>query len=142
MYRVVRKHRPPWRSPCGSFREFTMPCRLRIAWLLVAAAFAVPVSAASADWIQVQNDTKRVIVVQSAIVVNGQAKRGRPVRLLPGESVKEFHQPPAIVLEVYDPANPLKAVLAAPLAVKRENQKFSVAPSGAGVTVAPVAEKK
>ena len=118
-----------------------MTRRLRIAWFLAATIFVGPISAAHADWIQVQNDTKRVIVVQSAIVVNGQVKRGRPVRLLPGESLKEFHQPPAVGLEVYDPANPLKAILAAPLAVKRENQKFSVAPNGAGLTVTPVEKK-
>jgi len=105
-------------------------------WLILAAwLIALPLPAADAAWIAVQNDTKRVIVVQSATVVNGQVKRGRPVRLLPGEVFKEFHQPPNIALEVYDPQAPNKAVLSAPLAIKVENQKFSVSQNGNVVTV-------
>jgi hypothetical protein len=107
-------------------------------WLFLAAMTLVgagPLSDANAAWITVQNDTKRVIVVQSAIVVNGQVKRGKPVRLLPGEVLKEFHMPPAMALEVYDPQNPNKAMLAAPLTIKNDNQKFSVSPNGAGVAV-------
>lgn len=117
-----------------------MTGRLRI-WLFLAAMLIVgagPSEAANAAWITIQNDTKGVIVVQSAIVVNGQVKRGKPVRLLPGEVLKEFHQPPAVALEVYDPQFPNKAMLATPLAVKNENQKFSVSPSGLGVTVTEV----
>lgn len=105
---------------------------------LAALAMLMSASAADAAWIAVQNDTKRVIVVQSAIVVNGQVKRGRPVRLLPGEVFKEFHQPPAVALEVYDPQVPNKAVLSTPLAIKNENQKFSVSPNANGVTVTEV----
>lgn len=104
---------------------------------LATLAMLVSATAADAAWIAVQNDTKRVIVVQSAIVVNGQVKRGRPVRLLPGEVFKEFHQPPAVALEVYDPQVPNQAVLA-PLAIKNENQKFSVSPNGNGVAVTEV----
>ncbi|MFO0805801.1 MAG: hypothetical protein U0791_22080 [Gemmataceae bacterium] len=107
----------------------------RFRTVLAALAMLMSASAADSAWIAVQNDTKRVIVVQSAIVVNGQVKRGRPVRLLPGEVFKEFHQPPTVALEVYDPQVPNKAVLCTPLAIKNENQKFSVSPNGNGVTV-------
>lgn len=114
--------------------------RIRVRWALVAMliAGAGPLPEAAAAWIMVQNDTKRVIVVQSAIVVNGQVKRGKPVRLLPGESLKEFHQTPGIALEVYDPQVPNKAVLSAPLTIRNENQKFSVSPNGNGVAVSEV----
>lgn len=108
---------------------------------LVAVAMLLSAAAAEAAWIVVQNDTKQVIVVQSAIVVNGQVKRGRPVRLLPGEVLKEFHQPPGVVLEVYDPQVPNKAVLSAPLAIRNENQLFSVTPNGNGVAVSEVKKK-
>jgi hypothetical protein len=104
----------------------------------VVLAMLLLASGADAAWIAVQNDTRRVIVVQSAIAVNGQVKRGRPVRLLPGEVFKEFHQPPAIALEVYDAQAPNKAVLAAPLTIRNDNQKFSVSTSGNGVTVTEV----
>lgn len=110
----------------------------RFRTVLLALAMLLPASAAEAAWIAVQNDTKRVIVVQSATVVNGQVKRGRPMRLLPGEVFKEFHQPPAIALEVYDAQAPNKVVLAAPLTIRNDNQKFSVSSSGNGVTVTEV----
>src|ERR1041385_8581452 len=116
---------------CGGIRVWG----LAIAATLLATAG--PLSAANAAWLTIQNDTRRVIVVQSAITMNGQVKRGKPIRLLPGEVMREFHQPPAIALEVYDPQNPNKAILTTPLVVKNENQKFSVAPTpnGAGVVV-------
>jgi len=113
---------------------------VRIGCLIIAAILAIgagPVPVANADWVVIQNDTKRVIVVQSAITVNGQVKRGKPVRLLPGEAVREFHQPQAVGLEVYDPQNPNTPILSAPLTIKKENQKFSVATSGTGVAVTP-----
>ena len=113
-----------------------MNLRVRIG-LLFAAMLGIGADA-SAAWITVQNDTKQVIVVQSAITVNGQVKRGKPVRLLPGEVLKEFFQPQGIALEVYDPQNPKKALLSAPLTIKNENQKFSVSPNGASVAVAEV----
>lgn len=117
-----------------------MTGRVRI-WLFLAAVLAAGAGSspeATAAWITVQNDTKRVIVVQSAIVVNGQVKRGKPVRLLPGEVFKEFHTPPTVALEVYDPQVPNKAMLVAPLTIKNENQKFSVAPNAAGLNVSEV----
>jgi hypothetical protein len=88
-----------------------------------------------AAWITVQNDTKCVIIVQCTETVNGQVKRGKPIRLLPGESVKECHQPPGVTLDVYNAQNPNKPVLSTPLVVKAENQKFSVAPAAGGVVV-------
>jgi hypothetical protein len=117
-----------------------MTPRLRI-WAILAAVLAAgagPLPRANAAWITVQNDTKGVIVVQSAIVVNGQVKRGKPVRLLPGESLKEFHKPPAVAVEVYDPRMPNKALVSAPLTIRNDNQKFSVSPNGNGVMVGEV----
>ena len=110
--------------------------------VLAATLFAAwgQASDARAAWVTIQNDTKGVIVVQSATTVNGQVRRGKPVRLLPGESVREFYAPPSIAMEVYDAQNPNKPLLTAPLTIKTENQAFSVAATPVGVVVAPVVE--
>lgn len=110
---------------------------MRIRGIVLAAVIltAGRLPAANAAWVTIQNDTRRVIVVQTAIVVNGQVKRGKPIRLLPGEMTREFHQPPAVSLEVYDPQNPNKAILTKPLGIKNDNQKFSIAPTPNGASV-------
>lgn len=109
--------------------------RVRALILAAAALAAGPLPAANAAWVTIQNDTRRVLVVQTAIVVNGQTKRSKPIRLLPGEVMRELHQSPTVGLEVYDPQNPNKAILTAPLAIKNENQKFSVGPTPNGASV-------
>ena len=109
--------------------------RIRLLFLAAALVAMGPVSAAQADWVTIKNDTKRTIVAQSAITVNGQVKRGKPVRLLPGEVLREFYTPPAVGIEVYDAQRPNKPILSTPLTIKNENQAFSVAPAAAGVVV-------
>ena len=113
--------------------------RIRSLFLSAIVVAVGPISVARADWVTIKNDTKRTIVVQSAVTVNGQVKRGKPVRLLPGEVMREFYQPSAVGVEVYDAQMPNKPILNAPLTIKAENQAFSVAPAaaGAGVVVSP-----
>ena len=114
--------------------------RILVLGLVAALAVAGAGSSVSAAWVTIQNDTKGVIVLQSATTVNGQVRRGKPVRLLPGESLREFYAPPAVAMEVYDAQNPNKPLLTAPLTIKNENQAFSVAATPVGVVVAPVVE--
>jgi hypothetical protein len=110
--------------------------------LATALALLGSARAADAAWITIKNDTNRVMVVQSAVGPKGQARRGRPVRLLPGESCREFSTPQAIMLEVYDAQTPNKPILTSRLAVKKEEQTFSIrATSPAGIVVAPSATK-
>jgi len=109
--------------------------RIRLLFPLAIVLVLSPIGAAEAAWVTVKNDTNRVIVVQSAESVKGQLKRGKPVRLLPGESIREFHSPPAITLEVFDAQNPNKPLLSNNLSIKNENQAFSVGVAGAGVVV-------
>lgn len=113
--------------------------RTRLALFSMAlAAVLIPVSAADAAWVAIQNDTKRVIVVQTGVTVNGQLRRGKPVRMLPGEVLREFYGPPAIAVEVYDAQNPNKPILSTPLAIKNENQGFSLSTTPQGLVLGPV----
>ena len=113
--------------------------RTRLALFSMAlAAVLIPVSAADAAWVTIQNDTNRVIVVQTAVTVNGQLRRGKPMRLLPGEVLRELYGPPAISVEVYDAQNPNKPILSTPLAIKNENQGFSLSTTPQGLVLGPV----
>ena len=113
--------------------------RTRLALFSMALAVVlIPVSAVDAAWVTIQNDTNRVIVVQTAVTVNGQLRRGKPMRLLPGEVLRELYGPPAISVEVYDAQNPNKPILSTPLAIKNENQGFSLSTTPQGLVLGPV----
>ena len=113
--------------------------RTRLALFSMALAVVlIPVSAVDAAWVTIQNDTNRVIVVQTAVTVNGQLRRGKPMRLLPGEVLRELYGPPAISVEVYDAQNPNKPILSTPLAIKNENQGFSLSSTPQGLVLGPV----
>lgn len=109
---------------------------------LIAALVVVVASAsvASASWMTIRNDTGKPIVVQETIVVNGQIKRGKPIQLLPGESLREFAPASSVKkLEVYDTQTPNQAAWAGSLTSKDDPQTFSVSSTGGKITVNPVA---
>lgn len=109
--------------------------------LLAACAFA---GAADAGWVTIKNDTNKAIVVQEVSVVNGRVVRGKPTKLLAGESFKEFQNTPGEkCYEVYDVAAPNVPAWAGKLNCKGDTQSFSVAPTPQGrVGVAPIPEAK
>ena len=45
---------------------------------------------ATAGWIAISNDTNQTVVVQESITVNGQVRRCKPIKLAPGEVLREF----------------------------------------------------
>jgi hypothetical protein len=114
---------------------------LRFRLLTFAAALALFVGSAGgaeAGWVTIKNDTNAPIVLQQTICVNGQPKCGKPIRLLPGETVREW-QPGSTVtkVEVFDGQNPKKSLYTGNLNIKDENQSFSVTTDGRVVSVIP-----
>ena len=93
----------------------------------------------SANWVTIKNDTGHAIVVQEAVVVNGQVRRGKPTNVLAGETIREFCPGPTVKrIEVYDPQNPNQPVWAGNLNCKDNVQTFSVELVGGKVTVGQV----
>lgn len=119
---------------------FTISRRL-LPLSLAFVAVAAPSGAADAGWVTLKNDTNRVVVIQETVDCQGQPKRCKPVRLLPGESVREFQPTATIKVEVFDGQNPGQPLYAGDLAVKGERQAFAVAADGKKVVVAPVARR-
>lgn len=57
---------------------------------VLCIGFALMPGTATAGWIAISNDTNQTIVVQESITVNGQVRRCKPIKLAPGEVLREF----------------------------------------------------
>ena len=108
--------------------------------ILAALAFA---GAAEAGWVTIKNDTSKAIVVQEVVIVNGKQVRGKPTKLLAGESFREFQNMPGIKnYEVLDAANPNVVLWSNQLNCKADKQSFSVGVANGRVGVVQVPEGK
>ncbi len=107
--------------------------------LLAVVGVAHP---ADAGWVTVKNDTNKAIVIQETVCVNGQPRQGKPIRLLPGESLREFQTSPGTrTVEVFDGQNPSKSLGSATLALRADPQVFSVTTDGRSARITAVAGK-
>jgi hypothetical protein len=92
-----------------------------------------------AEWVTIKNDTNKTIVVQEIVEVNGQVKRGKPMNLLPGETLREFLPGPTVKkIEVFEAQTPKQAVWSGSLNCKEETQTYSVSNLSGKFTVGQV----
>ncbi|MGL4421308.1 MAG: hypothetical protein ACRCZF_11625 [Gemmataceae bacterium] len=63
-------------------------------WVLLILVLLTDAAAARAGWITIQNDTTEPIIVQEICVVNQKTRYGKPVKLLPGEKLREYQAAP------------------------------------------------
>ncbi len=63
--------------------------QLRILVLVLAILLLSP-AVGTAGWITISNDTKQTVVVQETITIHGQTRRCKPIKLAPGEVLREF----------------------------------------------------
>src|SRR4051794_39852350 len=92
--------------------------------LALLAAFAF-VSEADAGWVTIKNDTGKGVVVQEFVIVNGKKVTGKPTKLQPGESFREFQNTPGIKsYEILDATN--APVGGGRLDCRGDSQSFSV----------------
>lgn len=113
--------------------------------LPLAVAFLAltgPTGAADAGWITLRNDTDKVVVVQGSVTCGGQLKRYKPVRLLPGESVREFQPAGEVKVEVFDGKTPGRSLYAGTVTVTAEKQAFAVGADAKGVAVTAVVPRR
>jgi len=108
---------------------------IRVCLLTAVLAVSGTTQAADAGWVNLKNDTERVIIVQWAVDANGQVRRCRPIRILPGECVRKLHSPPSLTVELFDAQNPGLAVHSSRICIGTENLELTIATDGRGVTV-------
>jgi hypothetical protein len=84
---------------------------------------------AEASWITFQNDTKQAMIVQELVTVRGKVVPGRPVKLAPGETLREF-QPSlgAKTIQILEPGKAANKLLhQSDVAVKDKDLSLSIA---------------
>ncbi|AMV26491.1 hypothetical protein VT84_18980 [Gemmata sp. SH-PL17] len=115
-------------------------------FVFVAAILAVMTtfaSAADAGWVTIKNDTNKAIVVQEVVTVNGKVVRGKPVKLLAGESFREFQSMAGVKsYEIVDAANTKMSIWSGNLNCKSDMQSFSVTTLQGKVGVTQLPEPK
>ena len=120
------------------------PLRSKL-FVFVAAILATVtfVSAADAGWVTIKNDTNKAIVVQEVVIVNGKQVRGKPTKLLAGESFREFQNMAGIKsYEILDAANTNTSLWSGNLNCKANSQSFSVTTVQGKVGVFQIPEPK
>ena len=82
---------------------------------------------AAAGWVTIKNDTNKAIIVQEVVVANGRQMRGKPVKLLAGESFREFQNAVgAKCYEVFDFTHPNATLYSGHLPCGADSQTFAV----------------
>lgn len=119
---------------------------VRVRFLSVAIALLALVGtagAAEAGWVTVRNDSNRVLIVQGTVNCKAQPMRCKPVRLLPGESVRVFQPNGASVrVEVFDGQNPSRNLYSGNHPGRDKDQTFSITSDGKSFAFNPAGVKE
>ena len=114
-----------------------------IAFALAVLATLAFAGAADAGWVTIRNETGKAIVVQEVVIVNGKQVRGKPVKLLAGESFREFQNTPGVKnYQIYDAGNPNIVLWSNQLTCTADKQSFAVGVTNGRVGVVQVSEGK
>ena len=106
---------------------------MRRAFRMCVAAVSLLASVGSADagWVTIKNDTTKTLVLQETVTTDGTVKRGTAIRLLPGETVREFRATPVVKsVVVCDSQKPGVALFRGDLKCTDEQQTFSITCDG------------
>jgi hypothetical protein len=115
---------------------------------LSAFALAVLLTVASAGladagWVSFKNDTGKAIVVQEVVIVNGRIIRGKPTKLLAGESFREFQNTAGVKsYEVFAAGNIQTTMWHGNLNCAANSQAFSVTVAQGKVAIFQIPEPK
>jgi hypothetical protein len=107
----------------------------RLAALLGVTTALAGADVASAGWMGIRNDTKDTVIVQETLVINGQARQGRPQRLFAGEAVRDTQcVGPVRRITVFDPKVPATPIFQGnfPCPAANENILYLLKSDGKG----------
>jgi hypothetical protein len=106
-------------------------------WLLLG------IEVAWAGWVTIKNQTGQTLIIQETFVVAGQARRGKPIQLVAGETVREFLPLPTVKnVEIYDPKNPNRPLWSGKLSCKNEDQTYILSSVNGQITVQAISVHK
>ena len=117
-------------------RSVRLPLRI----LAILATATVVAGPSWAGWITIRNDTTQELVIQDVVMVNGKAKAGKSIKLLPGESVRENQtKAGSKSILVYDSANTKKSLAIGKLEWATDDVTYSIQTEKNATAVAVVA---
>lgn len=113
-----------------------IPLVMFSAILLATSGFT---SAAQTGCLTIRNDSSRMVVVQETVIHNGQLKRLRPIRLLPGESVRQADSTAGNrSFEVFDGQSPTRPLWSGKLWIGDGNRTIAVSNDAKGLALQEV----
>jgi hypothetical protein len=90
-----------------------------------------------AAWLTLRNDTKQELAYCDVKMVNGKAVLGRPVKLLPGECVKENKTAAgSMTIAIIDPAKPKTILAQGTMEWKKDDIVYTIKSDTTGTTIA------
>lgn len=102
--------------------------------LILAAGLFGPVGRATAGWVTIKNETDHPVVVQDSCVVKGQVRRGKPIRLMPGEVVREYQScPGGKTVHVVESGGRKRSLTSGELTWDKGDQSYAVRKDGDAV---------
>lgn len=106
-------------------------------WLLLGAELAL------AGWVTIKNQTNQTVIIQETFVIAGQSRRGKPIQLVAGETVREFLPVPTVkTVEIYDPKTPLRPLWSGKLSCQSNSQTYIITSANGQITIQPVVSNK
>jgi hypothetical protein len=103
-------------------------------WLLLG------VELAWAGWLTIQNQTNQTVIIQETYVIAGKPRRGRPIQLLAGETVREFFPSPTIkTVELYDVKNPQRPLWSGQIPCRNNTQTYIITTANNGQIIVQAA---
>jgi hypothetical protein len=119
---------------------------------LLLALLSVAANPARGGWVSIKNETTHPVIVQDICTVNNQTRRGKPIKLMPGETLREYQATAGTkTVQVLEPGLLVNRLLVkGDLEWKLEDKSFVIRKDGDAVKVQPtpppppivVAEKK
>lgn len=109
--------------------------------LLLLLATSAPVHA---GWVTIKNDTTQAIIVQETCTVNNKVRLGKPVKLMPGETLREFQNAPGTkTMQLFEPGLLMnKSLGKTELTWKDDDRAFSIKKEANEVKLQPATATK
>src|SRR5687768_9449252 len=104
--------------------------------LVILIGLLAPPGRATAGWVTIKNETNQPVVVQETHVVNNQVRRGKPVKLMPGDVLREFQANPGTkTIHVLEGGGQKRTLCRGELSWTTGDQAFAVRRDGTAVKV-------
>jgi hypothetical protein len=102
--------------------------------LVVLACLFGATGQVSAGWVTIKNETGQPVIVQETTVVNNKLRRGKPVKLMPGDEFREYQSAPGTkTIHVLETGGVKRTLCRGDLTWQTGDESFAVRKTGTAV---------